>query len=64
MRPLADLSDEALARLAEIAQEHTHLAAIFGRPGTTRQEKQAIKARIEALKRERDNMLRPYPLRR
>jgi len=58
MRILADLSDEALARLVAIAQEHTHLAAIFGRPGTTRQEKQAIKARIEALRKERENLLR------
>lgn len=44
-------------RLVEIAREHVHLAAVFGRKDTTREEKESIRARIAELRAERDRLL-------
>lgn len=54
---IAKLSDEQLARLVELAREHSRLAAEHGRRGTTADRQADIKARIAKLEAERERIL-------
>lgn len=54
---LAQLDDATLRRLVEIAREHTALARRYIFTDLTREEKEALLERLEALKAERAAIL-------
>lgn len=58
-RRMINLTEEQVARLVEIAREHSRLAINFSQESAhmTPLEKAEIKARIEELRRERDALL-------
>lgn len=55
---LWNLPDDQLKRLREIGQEHTRLAAEFGRKETPYERREQIWKRIEELQKERTAILK------